>query len=250
MKKKKWIAILLAVFFGSLGVHKFYLRNPGQGIFYIILTMMTLRIFSFSIATVLAWFDAINLLMMDERKFDRKYNWQQMNRRYQNPGEKRKGRRVTKKAVERKPTRRSSSRSNAFKKSGIKKLQDFEVNEAIEDLVQAQKISPQDPEIHFNLACAYSLTEKTQLSLAHLSDAVAFGYKKKELIHSHDALAFLRIQPEFEGFVKNDYKFHPSRTSKPKQEDLLEKLNRLKELKEKGLLSQEEFALEVKKLQV
>ena len=247
--KKKWIAILLAVVFGSFGAHKFYLRNPGQGVFYVILTMMTLRVFSFSIATVLSWFDALNLLMMDERAFDRKYNWQQMNRRYQKPDDKRRGRRVTRKAEEPKPTRRSKSRSNAFKKSGIKKLQDFEVNEAIEDLIQAQKISPEDPEIHFNLACAYSLTEKTQMSLSHLSDAVAFGFKKKDLIHSHDALAFLRIQPEFESFVKNEYKYHPSRISKPKEDDLLEKLNKLKELKEKGLLSQEEFATEVKKLQ-
>ena len=38
MAQKKLIAALLAIFLGSFGVHKFYLAQPFQGIFYLVLS--------------------------------------------------------------------------------------------------------------------------------------------------------------------------------------------------------------------
>ena len=72
--------------------------------------------------------------------------------------------------------------------------------------------------------------EETEKSLSHLGTAVALGMKDKELIHGHDALAFVRIQPEFEDFVSNGYKYRKGILIKEREEDVLGQLNKLKKL--------------------
>ena len=67
----------------------------------------------------------------------------------------------------------------------------------------ALKIDPKDVALHFNIAAAYSLTEDKDKGFYHLSEAVKYGFKDFEKITSHDDLAYLRIQPEFEEFKAN-----------------------------------------------
>lgn len=142
---------------------------------------------------------------------------------------------------------------NPFKKSGVDKYKDFDYDGAIDDFRKALQIEERDPAVHFNLACAYSLTEQKDLAFEHLAKAKQFGFKDVERIKSHDALAFLRVQEEFDQFEAGGFRW-PMK-GLPKREasivespGLLKQLNQLAELKEKGLLSEEEFQVQRKKL--
>ena len=143
-------------------------------------------------------------------------------------------------------------KSNPYKTSGVKKFKDYDYEGAIEDFNKALQINSEDISVHFNLACSYSLTEDKEKALYHLDKAVALGFKDFEKIKSHDALAYLRIQDEFEAFQQNNYRLtgNQSKTIENSGEnsELLEQLQKLAELREKGLLTEEEFVLQKKKL--
>jgi len=64
--KSKGTAIVLALFLGGLGIHKFYLNKSGQGILYL-LFCWTL------IPALIAIIDIIIYLSMDEITFNRTY---------------------------------------------------------------------------------------------------------------------------------------------------------------------------------
>ncbi len=253
-KKSRGIAVVLAVLLGGFGVHKFYLRDPGAGIFYIILNVMTLRMFGFGIATALGWFDAFHMLTMGDTAFDRKYNWNHMRKNYSDVSKHRPSsrryrtvQRKRREEIRKKPRTRTT---NAFIKTGIKKFKDFDLEGAVEDFEKAVEISPKNADLHFNMACVYSLLEQTEKSFHHLEQSVALGLKNKELIHGHDALAYLRIQPAFEKFVENGYKMDAGKmsTSDQPKEDVMQQLGKLQELKDKGLISEIEFIREKQKL--
>ena len=152
------------------------------------------------------------------------------------------------------PTRnvRKTRKDNPYKKSGMAKYKEYDYNGAIEDFEKALTIDDQDIATHFNIACAYSIMEEKEKAFFHLSKAVEMGYSDTEKIKTHDALAYLRIQDEFEGFMQNGYKLKSGSGAQQEQitanNDLLEQLNKLAELREKGLLTQEEFELQKKKL--
>ena len=145
-------------------------------------------------------------------------------------------------------------RSNPFKKSGLKKYKEYDIEEAIEDFHKALKIDPKDISIHFNLACAYSLMEDKEKSFKHLELAVTKGLKDTGRIMNHDDLAFLRIQPEFQDFKTNGFKLgrrvqnSSEQSEKPMDDILLAQLNRLMELRKKGVLTEQEFLRERKKV--
>ena len=64
--KSKLAAVLFALFLGSFGIHKFYLRRVGMGVLYLLLCWTF-------IPTVLGFIDAILLLIMNDEDFNRKY---------------------------------------------------------------------------------------------------------------------------------------------------------------------------------
>ena len=267
-ERSRIFAALLAIFFGGFGAHKFYLRDPGGGILYIFIFFIATRI-GLPISFILGWIDAFRLLTMSDETFDHKYNkhlvkdrdsYVEPNRpRTRRPGTRTRERRKTR-------TRRSSPRAiqkaNPFKKSGLKKYKEFDLEGAIEDFEQGLEINPNDIALHFNLACAYSLTEQKDKSFRHLSRSVELGYNDFKKIQEHDDLAFLRIQPEFDEFKDNGYRLGgkvqpptPSEDEKEKDSQpvvkddvLLSQLNKLAELRKKGLLTEEEFNMERKKL--
>jgi TM2 domain-containing membrane protein YozV len=66
-KKDKTIAIILTLFFGAFGIHKFYLGRIKAGVLYLL--------FSWTfIPFLLALIDLIILLTYSKQKFGRKYN--------------------------------------------------------------------------------------------------------------------------------------------------------------------------------
>ena len=68
------------------------------------------------------------------------------------------------------------------------------------------EINPKDISLHFNLACAYSLTEQVDKAYMHIDRAVSLGFNDFEKLKTHDDLAFVRIQDRFEAFQKNGYR--------------------------------------------
>lgn len=93
-----------------------------------------------------------------------------------------------------------------FKSKGLSFLKNFDIPEALEALLKAQELDPDDPEVYFHLACVYSNIEDVNKGYVHLKKAVEAGLTNHESILNHDMLAFLRIQDEFEKFQKSGYK--------------------------------------------
>ncbi len=264
--KDKNLAGILALFFGWLGIHRFYLGQIGLGIAYAMF---------FWISWIFSIIDAIAFFSMDKDNFDIKYNkdYYKAVRRKETDFDRNKYRHRSQRSQESRPRDRSQNRSdyqrrekiqdrsitkkhNPYKQSGIRKFREFDYQGAIEDFEKALEISPKDIAVHFNLACAYSLNENVEKAFHHLDRAVQFGFNDFNRIKEHDALAFLRIQKEFEEFESNGYRKEPTLELKaPEQEeiidtsaDLLQQLKKLGELREKGLLSQEEFERQKQKL--
>lgn len=284
--RDKNVAGILGLFFGWIGVHRFYLGQIGLGILYAILAMT-------GISFILGLIDAIVFFSMDKDNFDIKYNAkyfeavprEERNREYDHERRRQRGRdhrgEYRKERSQSRPAPRSkprptpappppTPRSNPYKKSGIDKYKEYDYDGAIEDFKKALEISPKDIAVHFNLACAYSLNEKADLAFSHLDKAVRLGFDDMKRIKEHDALAFLRIQDDFEAFEKNNFRLpadmveeqfleevdeETNSTQSDEEEetlegssDLLEQLNKLSELRKKGLLTEEEFTVQKRKL--
>lgn len=260
--KDKNVAGILALFLGGFGIHRFYLGQSGLGILHLVF-------FWTPISWIIGLINAIIFFAMDPERFDRKYNRgersrttdfdrpsleERRKRRYATRRE-RYGRRHEKRVA---PSTRPHHRSkpNPYKRSGVKKFKEYEYEEAIRDFNKALEINPADVATHFNIACAYSLTEKAGLAFQHLDQAVQYGFNDFKRIKEHDALAYLRIQDEFDTFERNGYRLEaPQKIEAPKEEDLLssqpdllDQLKKLAELRENGLISEEEYAEERKKL--
>lgn len=168
-------------------------------------------------------------------------------------------------------------KSNPYKNSGIKKYKDYDYDGAIEDFKKALEINENDIAVHFNIACAYSLNEEAEKAFYHLDKAVDLGFNDFKRIKEHDALAFLRIQSAFETFEANGFRVKQAPPAAPPPEkedvldlaaslkeeeektdseeslqlesgDLLEQLKKLGELRDKGLLTEEEFVVQKRKL--
>lgn len=264
--KDKNVAGILALFFGWIGIHRFYLGQVGLGILYALL-------FWSGISAVLGLIDAIVFFSMDKDAFDVKYNrrFYKAERRRDTDFDRREYRRdweegrsgqtvqgrAPRRPVNRQPQRPprqvAPPKANPYKNSGIKKYKDYDYDGAITDFEKALEIDPKDVAVHFNLACAYSLNENTAKALYHIDMAVKLGFDDLKRIKEHDALAFVRIQPEFEEFERNGFQLVPGLDT-PKEDlldsssDLLEQLKKLGELREKGLLTEDEFTAQKKKL--
>jgi len=230
-RKEKDVAGILALIFGFAGLHRFYLGQRGRGILYLML------IFT-GISAILGLIDAFTIFSMDSKTFDLKYN-----------------RNLLKVTPRKDP---SSQQGKAFKtnleernphiQSGKVKFLAYDYDGAIIDFQRAVEHDPRSIAAHFNLACAYSLNEMPQKCLFHLERAVQYGFDDFEKIKSHEALAFIRIQPAFGEFARRGFRF-----SETTQEAIPLKtsasLEKLEELRLKGLLTEEEYMVQKMKMQ-
>ena len=267
--RDKNVAGMLAIFLGMFGAHRFYLGQKGLGIFYLIFGFISWSSGSWIILILMA-IDALSLFSMGEKEFDDKYNRKERRRRgeYQQPRRSRRRRneqkrtrhyqqprRNTQPATPRKRTTRRKQKPafSPFKETGFKKYKDFDYEGAIEDFEKAAKVMTNDAAIYFNLACAYSLTENAKKAFENLDKAVSLGFDDFDKIKTHDAFAYIRVQPQFEEFEKNDFQLI-KKISQAKEDllseqgDILQQLNRLAQLKEKGLLTDDEFDMQKEKI--
>ncbi len=261
--KNKYVTAFLAFFFPVFGIHRFYLEERGNGIAYFLLTFV-------GVGVILSYIDAVLFLFMDPEKFDYRYNnkgverkdfdrkaYKEYNRRQSSYRQS--DPRGTRRVVRKPRTTSSNSRAQAFIKAGKDNYAEFDYFEAISQWQKAINLEPRNAAVHYNLACAYSLTEQAEESFFHLSEAVKYGFNNFEKLNNQDALAFLRIQSGFEDFAANGYLLKSTKPS-PKidldkkekdnllTKDILEQLKELGALRDQGILTEEEFAAQKKKL--
>ncbi|MBK9016435.1 MAG: NINE protein [Saprospiraceae bacterium] len=246
--KNKTTAGIYALLFGPIGLHRFYLGERKLGKFYLIATIL---LFMFSIRVdgpvvmimgIVSFIDAVLLFSMGQEEFNEKYNQRYLNR----------PRQVAEAAprYQAKPAAVPAETPNPWKAAGIEKFKDYDYDGALEDFKKSLTIKYDDPAVHFNLACCYSLNERPDPAFFHLTKAVHFGFVDFDKIERHEGLAYLRTQPEFRDFVKKGYQLHSAQpeqapdlltqtpTAKP---SLLDQIKRLSDLREQGILTEEEY---------
>lgn len=95
------------------------------------------------------------------------------------------------------------------KKVALQKLNDYDLQAALDDFEELLKEFPDDPEIYFHMACAHSVMENPDDGFQCLRKAVEFNLPNTEAILEHDMLAYLRLQQGFEGFLESGFKELP-----------------------------------------
>jgi len=258
--KNKTIAGLLAIFLGGFGLHWFYLDRSGLGILHLVFCWTPLPWISGLIS-------AIVFLSMNESIFHDKYNIDfsrpdysrfdadfERTKGYQHAPEYSSGFNDSKKikAVSLKQNRKMAG---ILKKEGIQRFKNFDIEGAMDQFEKALEFQYNNPALHFNLACCQSLQENREKAYYHLEYAVSNGFSDFDRIKSHDALAYLRVDPEFSTFESNGYKARAAKQVEPIKEDLLEstpdlleQLKKLNALRVSGQLTEESFQKEKRKL--
>jgi hypothetical protein len=280
--KSKQVAGVLALLFGIFGVHRFYLGKRFWGILHLLAFFMCFAITvgsdgeaPFIIAPALLGFiDSILLFVMPKEEFDERYNLKYLDRRYEDEDYRRppvRARHPEPKALPAAP----AHPERIYKKRGVEHFRRYNYEAAIENFHEALDHFYEDPITHFNLACCYSRLEEAEDALHHLNEAVAFGFKDIKKIHTHASLTFLRSTPAFEHFVSNGYQLlknpaEPVRASRPQtavpqaepeptpqeketpplslNDDLLDQIVKLGELRDMGILTEEEFSAQKQKM--
>lgn len=256
--KNRMVAAFFSLVFGIIGLQFFYLGSVGVGIWILMMT------FWFKWAKISLFIGAVQFLQfifMSDNDFNKKYNKEH----WKAERDRRDAEKVGKSSRRQheysatpppqyepprpasRPAAAPTQSNDVLKQSGIKKFQDFDIKNAIEDFGKALAIDPKDVAVHWNLACCYSLDEQASKSFYHLEKAVAFGFREYDKISTHDALAFLRVQPEFAEFLRNGCQTAGLQTAK-NTPDLLAELQRLKEERARGILTEMQYVQSAQRL--
>ena len=253
-RKKKWVATLLAFFFGTFGAHRFYLEQRPIGILQVSLFIAFIFIIPgmarfIGVLGIIGFVDFLAFLSMSRETFDSRYNKDLI------PVP------IKKEKVEEQPLSETKSlvqkQYEQYLQRALQHYRDYRYDEAISVLIKAVEIKYDDAKAHFMLACCYSLNEDAQRAIAHLEVAMAFGLKKPNIVHTHKDLAYLRTQPIFDVFVKNNYRMPTKEDSLEKDildltdlppSNLLDQLKALQDQLEAGLITEEEYQKQQRKL--
>ncbi len=218
-KKNKWVVFLLAFFFGIFGVHRFYLGQRLRGILH--LAVFFLAAFldvipdeAVGILAIIGFIDSMIFLAMPRPDFDARYNARIVEKQ-QEAARARQAEAMDPKRILREQFAQHFSHA-------VNLHRNYDYAGAVTWLHKALDIQYNASEAHFLLAACYSFNENAEKALYHLDLASAFGLENlEERVQTEDDLSYLRIQPQFEAFVKNGYRL-PKELPAP-QPDLLEK---------------------------
>lgn len=250
--KNKVTAGILAIFFGWLGVHRFYLGQIGRGVLYLL--------FSFTMIPLLIGFiDGIVFLTQDKETFDKKYNpgeWALAQLRKEQETERRRPQRPREYVAATPPP--PPPAQDPYRKKADELYARYDFEEAATQYRRSLSVDPKQGDVHFRLATIYSILEEEQRSLAHLSEALENGFYDFDEIENNDNLAYLRSTPAYFAFKSNGYRIPvpvPPQAEVPKEEeplvlsdDLITSIERLARLKEEGILNEEAFVREKQKI--
>jgi tetratricopeptide (TPR) repeat protein len=149
-----------------------------------------------------------------------------------------------KQSAESSPTDRKAQADRLYNES-FQNIKSNHLEEANTKLLQVVALQPKYFLAHYNLACNYSRLKKKDEAFKFLSLAIESGYTNFNKIKSDPDLAFLRSQMEFVTFVSDGYRLPDILTD---SNDVLDRLERLAMLKEKGVLTDSEFNEQKSKL--
>ncbi len=258
--RNKTVAGMLALVLGIFGVHRFYLGRRFQGILHMFIFFFTFIITIeenpdfplFFIPALVGFVDAVLLFAMPQEEFDERYNTPLKRRIY-------KSREKNYAYKNRKEYNYHTSGYSSPKKDGIRLFRAYNFEESRNAFLEALEIDPEDPAIHFNLACTYSMLEEADRAFFHIEEALHFGFNDIDRIHEHEALSYIRSLPQFEQFVQNGYRevkqlnAHTEDSvldlnSKDPVNNLLQQIRQLAELRDKGILTNEEFTDQKRKI--
>ncbi|NND05317.1 MAG: NINE protein [Saprospiraceae bacterium] len=243
--KKKGIAAILAILFGMFGLHRFYLGDKkSRGIGIALLTVSLVGIFTgidfmVAVPAILGFIDAVLFMAMSRLDFDRKYNEAVIDERV-----------VDTRKRDEPPIFKTKPLSDTPLNRALRKVQMRNYEGAIDDFERFLEEDPADPLIHFNLATCHAMLENADQGFNHIALAVKYGFDDFVKISNHYSLAYLRSRKEWDQFVENGYR-HVRLLPSPGENLLnderplllkkLEKIEELGEMREKGLMTDEEF---------
>jgi TM2 domain-containing membrane protein YozV len=259
--KSKTTAGILALFFGGFGIHRFYLGQIGLGFVYFIFCWTF-------IPAMIALIDAIIFFTMDNQAFNFKYNKAYIghNAMYgqqpnivinNNVGQatpapvQNAAAAVAARSPERTGPQLDKSKQDPFEIAGDEKYEAYDFDGAIQDYLKSLRVRLQNPEVHFKLACLYSVLESNDNAMFHLSKAVEKGYYDFDEIARHDLLSFLRTDDRYEAFKANGYRPVSALQSEETlklSDDLITQIESLAKLRDQGILDDEEFKQQKEKL--
>jgi TM2 domain-containing membrane protein YozV len=256
--KNKNTAAIIAFTSGFVGTHRFYLGQTLLGFLYIAGTCGAF-FFNFKIMLLIAILEGIRFLTMSPEEFNNKYNRGKYSKKDIKRAE-REARQAQRRSgwEEMERSWNVTSDNSGFKKEGIEKYKAYSFEAAIAAFEKALAIQKNDAPTYFNLACCYAMTEQKELAFNSLTTAVSLGMKDFQKILSHDGLAYLRIQPEWDNFVASGYtaitfedeistKNQPQETKEEKPvvsenfENPLDALRKLYEQRQQGLIDEAQF---------
>ena len=245
--RKKGTAAFIALFFGMFGVHRFYLGQRKKGMWWFILSILSIVITAqgniefppFIIFLILGFLDFILLMAMPRVEFDHKYNGvtggattvrktrrerrnERREARRRQPARETRERHMSRSAVA--PQQKKYNNRNSLIAEGLRLYRQEDYIGAIDVFEQAVQENPDLTAGYFNLACAYSLQRNAAKAYLNLTLAIESGFEDFDRIKSHLALSYLRNQPDFQAYVSNGYQV-VEQLPQPR-EDLIENLNK------------------------
>lgn len=130
-----------------------------------------------------------------------------------------------------------------------------DLDAALALLKRAVTLQPLNNKLYYNLACLYSTKKDINNCLASMQIAIENGYSDFNKINTYEKLAWMRNHELYKIFVANGYcislttnKSQTTEETKSIDHSKIEALERLSNLKEKGMLTNEEFAEEKRKI--
>jgi len=177
MRKDRTTTGILALFLGSLGIHRFYLNQGGLGAAYILMGFVS----CFVLPSIIGLIDALAFFFMSDFEFDQKYNrnlqpvqvhvhtdGKKKTKVVINDSERTRYRDVeevripnTRNTRPTRPTRKNTppppKKQNPYKAKGLIKFKEYDFRAALANFKKALEIDDKDIATHFNLACCYSM---------------------------------------------------------------------------------------------
>jgi len=175
--KRKHVTTVLALTLGLYGVHRFYLGQKLRGILHFSLAIFSIFLFFeegaplIMLPAIIGLMDAVLFLAMPQEEFDNRYNFKRLEKPQRRPRTYTASKKEVEAHYDRSLYQTEEWDDQPFKKTGVAKFNRHDYHGAIKDFLRALKDTPTDPDLHFNLACCYSIEEETMMSLYHLDKA-------------------------------------------------------------------------------
>lgn len=281
--KSKPVAAVLALFLGYLGVHRFYLGKRFMGMLYFFFFCL---LFGISIeegeplifiAILLGFIDAVLLSVMPQEEFDERYN-----RRYLRAAPAALPVAPRQRYYRQDTTPRTADTVEQLRAAGIRNFRAGRYEQALDNFDDALLEKPNDPALHFNISCCYARLGEAGPAMEHLELAFDSGFDRPEKLDTHTAFDWMRNRAAFEA-IRNRYQVASTAPQPAKQKnasaepaptlasvtqsdpepdeagnlenepetlaiDLLEQLAKLGDLRDRGLLTEEEFSRQKRRL--